>query len=243
MSTVSIDMSKAIELSHSLDPAREEYRMELDTRFTEEWPQFEKYKREDDAWYIISKIVMNTHCGTHIEFPYHHIRGGQDSAEYPLSQLIGEGVVIDISRWRRNNSKITLADLKAVAAGKLRKGDMAFFYTGNDAYYYSDQQHDRPWFTTDCIAWLARDMGIKLMGVDTSGHEVRSEDGAPQPGQPNHELLLGEGVALIEYLKNLDQLLDKRFVAFVLPVMIKGAEAFPVRVVAFEKQGGDEQRD
>ena len=163
---------------------------------------------------------MNTHCGTHIEFPYHHVKDGQDAADYPLWQLIGEGVVIDISRWRQNNSKITLAELKAVAGDKIRLGDMVFFYTGNDAYYYTDQQHDRPWFSTDCIEWLADVARIKLMGVDTSGHE----------------LLLGAGVALIEYLTNLDQLLDKRFLSFVLPVKIKGAEAFPVRVVAFEME-------
>ncbi len=236
MSAVSIDIGKPIELSHVMDPAREEYGMALDTRFTEAWPQFSKYKRLDDAWYIISEITMNTHCGTHIEFPYHHVRDGQDAADYPLSQLIGEGVVIDISRWRGNNSRIALPDLKAAAEGRIQPGDMVFFYTGNDAYYYTERQHDRPWFTTDCIAWLAHDIGIKLMGVDTSGHEVRSEDGAPLPGQPNHELLLGAGVALIEYMTNLDQLLGKRFVAFVLPVRIKGAEAFPVRVVAFEKE-------
>lgn len=234
MSKVSIDISKPIELSHIADPAREEYRMELDTRFTEGWPQFSKYIRHEDAWYIISEILMNTHCGTHIEFPYHHVKDGQDAAEYPLARLIGEGVVIDISAWSANNSKISLADLQAAAGDQIRPGDMAFFYTGNDAHYYTDRQHDRPWFTTECIAWLAREAGIKLMGVDTSGHEVRSEDGAPMPGQPNHELLLGEGIGLIEYMANLDQLLGKRFLAFVLPVRIIGAEAFPVRVVAFE---------
>ena len=100
--------------------------MELETRFTEEWPQFRKYKRLDDAWYIISEIIMNTHCGTHIEFPYHHVKDGQDAAEYPLSQLIGEGVVIDISAWRSNNSKITLSELKAAAADLIRPGDMVF---------------------------------------------------------------------------------------------------------------------
>ena len=233
MSAVTIDIGKAIELSHVSDPAREEYRMELDTRFTEAWPQFHKYQRLDDAWYIISEITMNTHCGTHIEFPYHHVKEGQDAADYPLSRLIGEGVVIDISPWRENNSKITLPELKSAAAEVIQAGDMVFFHTGNDAYYYTDRQHDRPWFTTECIDWLAHDRGIKLMGVDTSGHEVRSEDGAPQPGQPNHELLLGAGIALIEYMTNLDQLLEGRFMAFVLPVRIRGAEAFPVRVVAF----------
>ena len=103
----------------------------------------------------------------------------------------------------------------------------------------ADRQHDRPWFTTDCIAWLARDMGIKLMGVDTSGHEVRGEDGSPQPGQPNHELLLGEGVALIEYLKNLDRLLGS-VCGFCAADHDQRGGGLPVRVVAFEKLNDDD---
>ena len=72
------------------------------------------------------------------------------------------------------------------------------------------------------------------MGVDTSGHEVRTETGRNDYGQPNHETLLEADIPLVEYLTNLDKLLDKRFVTFILPVKITGAEAFPVRIVAFE---------
>ena len=115
---------------------------------------------------------------------------------------------------------------------------MAFFFTGNDALYYTPQRHQRPWFTTDCIEWLVHEARIKVMGVDTSGHEIRYEPGTPFGGQPNHEALLSAGVPLIEYMANLGQLLDKRFAAFVLPARISGAEAFPVRVVAFELVDG-----
>lgn len=234
MSKVTIDLSKPIELSHTSYPDQEEYHMEIDTRFTDEWPQFASYKRLNDSWYIISEVVLNTHCGTHVELPFHHVKDGADAATFPVQNLIGEGVVIDISPWRKNNSKITLEDLKSVAEGKLQAGDIVFFYTGNDAYYYTDQQHDRPWFTTDCIAWLANEVQIKVMGVDTSGHEVRTEAGRNDYGQPNHETLLGADIPLVEYLTNLETLLDKRFVVFILPVKIAGAEAFPVRIVAFE---------
>jgi arylformamidase len=229
---VSIDLNNPIELSHTAYPEREEYRMEIDTRSTEEWPQFARYKREPDAWYIISEITLNTHCSTHIEFPFHHVKDGDDVAAFPINKLIGQGVVVDISPWRENNSKITLDDLIKAAGDRIRPGDHVYFYTGNDVYYYSDQQHDRPWFTTDCISWLV-DKKITVMGVDTSGHEVRTETGGSAKGQPNHELLLGAGIPLIEYLTNLDQLLNKRFVSFVLPVKIAGAESFPVRIVAF----------
>lgn len=234
---ITIDLARPYELSHTLYADKEEYPMRIDTRFTEQWPQFSRYQREPDAWYLISEILLNTHCGTHIEVPYHHCKTGDDVARFPLQHLIGEGCVIDISPWRENNRKITLDDLKRIAGDRIRRDDIVFFYTGNDAYYYTERQHDRPWFTTDCMAWLVDEAHIKVMGVDTSGHEVRTEDGSPMIGQPNHERLLCAGVPLVEYLTGLDQLLDKRFVAFILPVKIVGAEAFPVRVIAFAVEG------
>lgn len=234
MRRVTIDLDRLIELSHVTDPAREEYRMVLDTRFTEQWPQFAQYRRHNDAWYLISEITMNTHCSTHVELPYHHVRDGADAAAFPGTGLVGEGVVVDLSAWRANNTRITLPELQQAAAGRIHPGDMVFFYTGNDAYYYTERQHDRPWFTTDCIAWLVYECRISVLGVDTSGIEVRAEDGSATLGQPNHEMLLGAGIPLVEYMTHLDALLDRRFVAFILPVRIIGAEAFPVRVVAFE---------
>lgn len=233
---VSIDLARPYELSHTLHADKEEYRMQIETRFTDEWPQFAKYQREPDAWYIISEILLNTHCGTHIEVPYHHCKQGDDVAHFPLHNLIGEGCIIDISRWRNNDACITLDDLKEASGARIQPGDIVFFYTGNDAYYYTEHQHDRPWFTTDCIAWLVDEARIRVMGVDTSGHEVRASGGSPSRGQPNHERLLCAGVPLVEYLTGLDQLLDKRFVAFILPVKIMGLEAFPVRVIAFEME-------
>jgi arylformamidase len=176
---------------------------------------------------------MNTHVGTHIELPHHHFENGLDAATFPLDRLVGEAVVIDISSWG-NNQEIPLKGLKERAEGIIRPGDRAYFYTGFDRYYRTPQQHCRPWFATDAIRWLAETAGIHVMGVDTSGIEVRNPDGSASTGQPNHELLLGAGIALIEYLANLGPLVGRRFVTFILPVKVAGAEAFPVRVVGLE---------
>lgn len=238
MAIVSIDLERPIDLSHISYQGREEYLLEIDSRQVDEWPEFKQYPRLPGTHYQISEAHLNTHTGTHVEMPLHHVAGGVDVADFPTAGLVGPGVVIDISRWRDNNDRITLADLEAACGDRIRSGDMAFFYTGNDEFYYTPQRHQRPWFTTDAIAWLVDDARIKVMGVDTSGHEVRNEDGTPFAGQPNHEVLLGAGVPLIEYMTNLGALLDRRFVAFVLPARISGAEAFPVRVVAFEHTDG-----
>jgi arylformamidase len=174
---------------------------------------------------------MNTHVGTHIEFPFHHVKGGYDAATFPLEKLVGEAIVLDISRWRKNNSRITLGEVKQAAGDRLRQEDIVYFYTGNDAFYRTDRQHERPWFTTDCIEWLAHEVKISVMGVDTTGHEIRNPDGSAPHVQPNHEALMKANVPLIECMTNLGTLLDTRFLTFILPVKVAGAEAFPVRVI------------
>ncbi len=225
--------SRLVDLSHSIIPDQEEYRLELDTRLTNEWPQFAQYECQDGEWYIISEVTMNTHVGTHIEFPYHHIKTDADATQYPLERLIGDAVVIDISAWA-NNQEIDLAGLREVSKDLLREGDIAFFYTGNDRFYRTSGQHNRPWFAPDAIEWLAKEKKISVMGVDTSGIEVRNPDGSAFQGQPNHLILLSEGIALVEYLANLDKFVNQRFIAFILPVKIQGAEAFPVRVIGIQ---------
>jgi arylformamidase len=224
---------RIVDLSHTVIPGQEEYRLEVDTRFTDEWPQFAKYRRVNDAWYLISEVTMNTHVGTHVELPYHHCREGLDAATFPLEGLVGEAVVVDISAYGPN-ARIDLQGLQRCTQGLLRKGDIAFFYTGFDRFYRTPRQHDRPWFTTEAIGWLAEEMKIAMMGVDTSGIEVRNADGSPFHGQPNHERLLCAGIPLVEYLANLGELLKERFMAFVLPVKVVGLEAFPVRVVGVQ---------
>lgn len=224
---------RIVDLSHTLIPGQEEYRLEVDTRFTEGWPQFAQYRRLDDAWYLISEVTFNTHVGTHVELPYHHCREGLDAATFPLAGLVGDAVVIDISTYGHND-RIDLDGLRQCTGDRLRPGDIAFFYTGLDCCYRTPQQHNRPWFTTEAIGWLVEEARIKVMGVDTSGIEVRTADGSPLAGQPNHERLLCAGIPLVEFLTNLRELLNQRFTAFILPVKVAKLEAFPVRAVGVQ---------
>lgn len=225
--------NRVVDLSHVVIPGQEEYRLDIDTRPTSGWPQFAQYQTPNLEWYIISEVTFNTHVGTHIEMPYHHFKDGLDVSEYPLENLVGEACVVDISDWG-HNQRIDLEGLKKKTEGLLKPGDIAYFYTGFDKHYRTAHQHDRPWFSTESIIWLANEAKIKIMGVDTSGIEVRNPDGSPSVGQPNHEALLGKGIALVEYLANLGEFLNQRFYTFILPVKVKGAESFPVRVIGVQ---------
>jgi arylformamidase len=230
-------IKKIHELSYRVDPAKEEYRLEVDSRQVEGWEQFKKYPRRPEDHYLISEVNFCTHIGTHVELPFHHIKNGLDAADFPIEKLVGETVVLDISKYS-NNEEIPLADIKQIAEGIIKPGDIVFFYTGLDVNYYTSKQHERPYFATDAIRWLANEAKIKMLGADISGIEVREKDSTPIIGQPNHTALLGAGIPLIEYMTNLKPLLGKRTWSFILPVRIIGLESFPVRVIAVEWEEG-----
>ena len=42
------------------------------------------------------QITINTHFGTHMDFPFHMINSGKKSNEFNLNNFIGKGKVIDI---------------------------------------------------------------------------------------------------------------------------------------------------
>lgn len=219
---------RVVDLSHKLFPGKEEYHLELETHFTDElYPQ---YKRDPDVWYILQDIKMSSHCGTHIEFPYHHNRNGMDAASFPLSRLMGDGVLLNF-RHKEPNSIVTLEEVQAHDAD-LREGDLVLFDFDCAQRYRTSDSHARPMVAHDAIRWLALEKKVGLIGTDASGIELKGV-----PNQPNHQLLMDHQIPIIECATNLDQLTQKRFTLLILPLCVVGLDSCPIRLVAIEQNG------
>ena len=80
-----------------------------------------------------------------------------------------------------------------------------------------------PYPATEALQWLV-DRGIKLLGIDIPGDRRL----------PNHHLLFANGIPLIEWLGNLDQLQQPRVYVFAQPLPATQTDAIPLRVLAFE---------
>ncbi len=216
---------RLVDLSHALQPGKEEYHLDLATHFTDDlYPQ---YKRSPDTWYILQDISMSSHCGTHIEFPYHHNRTGMDAASFPLERLIGDCVLLDF-RHKEPGSMVSREDL-APHSGKIHAGDMLLFNFNCARFYRTPRSHDRPQIAYDAIQWLIFEKKISLIGSDASGIELKGV-----PDQPNHQLLMDNGIPVIEFAANLDDLRTERFTLFVLALSVKGLDSCPVRLLALE---------
>jgi len=73
---------RVVDLSHVMIPGKEEYGLKLETHNTADL--FPQYQVDNESWYILQTIHMGSHCGTHIEFPYHHNREGLHGGDFPL---------------------------------------------------------------------------------------------------------------------------------------------------------------
>jgi len=231
-----MNLKNMVELSHRLVPGEEEFPLEIETFNTDEVfadsnaerSEEMRIRRREDVWYIIQEVKMGSHVGTHIEFPYHHLKNGKSAADYPLERLVGDAVLLDFSH-KKKNEEITKQEVIDTGV-EIRPGDIVFVRTDMHKLWKTRQAHDRPSLSIEATRYLVEEIGIHCIGTDATGLEIRGTD-----DQPVHRILLGNDVAKVESLTNLDKLRTTRFQVIMLPLMVEGMDSCPVRAVALEE--------
>jgi arylformamidase len=208
---------QVIDLTHTLLPGEEQYTVELKQRGA---------PRTGPTGDIMHDIYMWSHSGTHVEVPLHFYSDGKDTSQFPPDTFVGPAIRLDF-RHKEINEPITIDDF--VRAGEIQVGDRAILWQGRDHQYRTKQSHDRPYVTAEAAEWLALDRKIKLLGVDSSGFEVRGVK-----NHPNHHLFFKSGVDIpvIECLRNLGAIPTQRFFFVGAPIPCKGLDASPIRALA-----------
>lgn len=216
-------------------PGEEEFPLEIETFNADEVmaktsrASTHTIERREDIWYIIQEVKMGSHVGTHVEFPYHHLKEGKSAADYPLERLIGEAVLFDFSH-KKKDEEITKQEILDSGV-EVRKGDIAVIRTDMHKLWKTPQGHDRPVLSLEATSYLVEEVGIHTIATDATGLEVRGRD-----DQPVHVMLFENDVAMVESLTNLDQLKSTRFEIIILPLPIVGLDSCPVRVLALEDE-------
>ena len=224
---MTLDRSKIVELSHRMIPGKENFQLGINVRDVTEY--LPEVKHRDDIWYVLTDINMNSHMGTHIEFPHHHYREGVTGADFPLNQLIANAVVLDFSH-KKKDEWITLDEV-AKYDGQIKKGDIVFIRTDMDLYFREPNWNDEVHMEAEALDWILQ-FSPGVVGTDATGFEVPGTD-----YQPNHLSLFTKGIGMIESATNLKEIQGQRALVFILPLPIEGIDACPVRIIAV-KEGG-----
>ncbi len=145
------------------------------SHLTPAWPTYEPlqikfFKRLAPNGANGQLITTSNHVGTHLDGSLHFCTHGRDIASIPLTDLIGPGVVVDLSDIAEDYGIYTSKDITDRV--KVREGDILIIHTGYVKYSWDQPEADEvrymvkhPGPTREFSAWCKK-MKIKWIGID-----------------------------------------------------------------------------
>jgi kynurenine formamidase len=193
-------------------------------------PQVTVLARHEEQGRMTRRIVLGTHTGTHLDAPLHFIPGGDAVDSLALGRLVGPAQVADLSRCAPL-SEVSREDLERSLGGAPRHPRVLLRFDWSARFVDLGFYEESPYLADDACRWLI-DCGVDVLGMDTPSPDNPAHGQDSDTDSPNHQLLLGAGVILLEYLTNLAALPTDVFL-LALPLPVEGADGAPMRVIAF----------
>lgn len=239
-SSHAIDPAKVVDLSHTFDAQ------------TIYWPTDEKGFRLDvlsegrtsGGWYYAAKEFETAeHGGTHLDAPIHFAEGKKTADEVPLSQLIGQLVVIDVTKsaeidpdyrvsladlegWEKRNGRIPSGAIVVMRSGWSQRWPDRKKVLGTDVPGDTANLHF-PGFSREAAEFLVEARDVGAIGVDTP-----SIDHGPSKDFIVHQVVNGADKPGLENLANLESVPEFGATIIALPMKIGGGSGAPARVIA-----------
>ena len=190
-------------------------------------PSFEKYSTLAKDGVNLTRIIMGSHTGTHIDAPRHFISDGIGIDRISPSQLIGEAYVADLSK-KSIGSGITSKDLERELGGKIANSDIVVLYTGCSEHWGEEEiSRDYTYLTRDAAEYFVSKR-VRAVGIDFLSVEKFK---ASEPIV--HRILLGNGIFIIESLSSaVKQFVGNRILMVCLPIKLRDGDGAPSRVIA-----------
>ncbi len=217
------------------------------------WPTAEGFVLQTESqgftdkgyYYQAGRFRAAEHGGTHIDAPVHFYKDRHTLDAIPVEQLIGPGVVIDVSRqcaadrdyqvriedfltWEQKHGR-RLNDVIVL----LRTG-FGKYWPDRVKYMGTDERGPEavrelhfPGLHPDAAKWLVANRRIKAIGLDTP-----SIDYGQSTHFESHVTLFERNLPAFENVANLDRLPETGFTLIALPMKITGGSGGPLRIVA-----------
>lgn len=169
---------------------------------------FKKHANIKENTYNEHQITINTHFGTHMDFPYHMIDDGKKSSDFKLENFIGKGKVINI-----NNP-----DLDSI-----EDEDVFLLYSEHIEKGIDNLFSDVPVLDENLVDFLITKKP-KMLLLD-----IPTPDKFPYP---IHKKILGNDILIVENVCNMKLLIDKKFKVYAIPLNFEEFDGSPCRVFA-----------
>jgi kynurenine formamidase len=233
--------AKWIDLSHDFD------------EHTIYWPTNKPFSKDTSFYgftekgYFYASFIYTAeeHGGTHFDAPLHFGENGKTVEQITLDQLMGPGVVIDVTEkaLADRDYLVSVADLTTWEEkhGTIPDGALVLLHTGYSRYWPDPLTYTGteltgaeavpflhfPGISPEAAQWLVDNRKINAIGLDTPSIDY---------GQSSeflaHRILCAASLTIYENLTNLDQLPPSGSFVIALPMKIKGGSGAPLRIIA-----------
>lgn len=172
----------------------------------------------------VSRIVLGSHTGTHIDAPSHAIAGASGIEVYDLEKFIGLAKVLDFSH-KQPGEAVTQNDLENIL---INQDDIILLKTSNSNRGYEEFYSDFVYLDGEAAEYLANKK-IKLIGIDyLSIKQKGSKDNRP------HTAFLANGIPILEGI-SLHEVSPGEYTLIGLPLKMDGVDGAFTRAVLVDK--------
>ncbi|GBE44896.1 MAG TPA: cyclase family protein [Rhizobiales bacterium] len=216
------------------------------------WPTAKMFKKETvfegqtegGFYYSAYNYSAAEHGGTHLDAPIHFAKGALTADALPVAQLIGPGVVIDVTRQSAKDVDylVSVQDIEAHERkhGRIPKGAIVLINTGRAALYPDREKYmgtaERgaeavpklrfPGLSKQGAELLVK-RGIGAIGIDTP-----SIDFGQSKSFDAHVALMTNNIPAFENVADMSGLSPTGATIIALPMKIEGGSGGPLRIIA-----------
>lgn len=187
-------------------------------------PLIEKVSSIEKDGFVVSRISIGTHTGTHVDAPSHVFENGINVDVIDPASFVGNAVLLDLSSGQ---GCITADELKKCyveyadeyGIDVLLIKTVAFSESSGIVAYHR-------MLAATAGAWIL-EHGFRVVGVDTLSVDSESS-------LPNHRLFLRNGINIVEHL-HLSEVASGIYFFVCLPLKLIGCDGAPARAILMEK--------
>src|SRR5690349_7679554 len=175
--------------------------------------------------------LLSEHTGTHTDAVLEYLEDGASIEEMSLDYFCGNAICLNLSgvRYPDYITPAALETAMAESGQEIRSGDIALLYTAHGERTFPGPAYikDQTGLNRDAAVWLA-ERGVVNIGIDAVAIDHSDDDGFS-----GHMVCAEYRISNTENLTNLDQVVNRRFTYFGLPIPFRHGTGSPVRAIAW----------
>lgn len=187
-------------------------------------PKFNKVMTHKNNGAQVIRMEIATHHGTHLDCPLHFFPNGKSTENSDISSFYGNAFLADCRHFGAGQEiPASYLDALQIDWGKT---SWIILYTGWYKHWGTEKYFENfPVLSTEAAQFL---VDKKIVGI---GLDVISIDAIHSTTYPVHQIILGNGLYIVENLNNLHEIGFNYFNFATFPLKVNEGDGSPVRAV------------